>query len=149
MRRPRTPWMQCCRTRNGGSGSQTRQAGTRHQLEHPPGSLQRSGGRRRVGVRKFAFDIWGNTVNFAARMESAGAANRVNLSETTGFAVFDFIECESRGPVRIKEGREMEMYFAVGLKQELLQGPKVDGIPEAFEINTRRSSPSSRVLFPI
>jgi class 3 adenylate cyclase/ligand-binding sensor domain-containing protein len=85
-----------------------------------------------VGVRKFAFDIWGNTVNFAARMESAGAANRVNLSETTGSRVFDFIECEARGPVRIKEGREMEMYFAIGLKQELLAGPMIDGIPEAF-----------------
>jgi class 3 adenylate cyclase len=85
-----------------------------------------------VGVRKFAFDIWGNTVNFAARMESAGSANRVNLSETTCSRVFDFIDCESRGPVRIKEGREMEMYFALRLKPELLAGPLIDGIPQAF-----------------
>ena len=67
-----------------------------------------------VGVRKFAFDIWGNTVNFAARMESAGQPGRVNLSETTYRRVEQFIECEPRGAVRIKEGREMEMFFAVG-----------------------------------
>lgn len=85
-----------------------------------------------VGVRKFAFDIWGNTVNFASRMESAGSANRVNLSETTGRRVLDFIECEPRGAVRIKEGREMDMYFAVRLKPELLLGPIINGIPEAF-----------------
>ncbi len=71
-----------------------------------------------VGVRKFAFDIWGNTVNFAARMESSGAANRVNLSETTYKLVADFFECESRGLVRIKEGREMQMYFAVAPKPD-------------------------------
>jgi len=85
-----------------------------------------------VGVRKFAFDIWGNTVNFAARMESAGQPGRVNLSETTYQRVERFIECEPRGEVPIKEGRRMEMYFAVNPRPELLQGPVVDGIPEAF-----------------
>jgi class 3 adenylate cyclase len=85
-----------------------------------------------VGVRKFAFDIWGNTVNFAARMESAGQPGRVNLSETTFQRVEPFIECEPRGAVRIKEGREMAMYFAVGPKVELRQGPIVNGVPEAF-----------------
>jgi class 3 adenylate cyclase len=85
-----------------------------------------------VGVRKFAFDIWGNTVNFAARMESAGSPGRVNLSETTCQRVGEFIQCEARGPVKIKEGREMEMFFAVGPKPELLQGPLIDGVPEAF-----------------
>jgi class 3 adenylate cyclase len=71
-----------------------------------------------VGVRKFAFDIWGNTVNFAARMESAGQPGRVNLSETTFQRVAQFIECEPRGPIAIKEGRRMEMYFAVGPKPD-------------------------------
>jgi class 3 adenylate cyclase len=71
-----------------------------------------------VGVRKFAFDIWGNTVNFAARMESAGQPGRVNLSETTFQRVERFIECEPRGAVPIKEGRRMEMYFALGPKPD-------------------------------
>jgi class 3 adenylate cyclase len=106
-----------------------------------------------VGVRKFAFDIWGNTVNFAARMESAGQPGRVNLSETTFQRVEPFIECEPRGAVRIKEGREMEMYFAVGPKFDLLQGPVVDGVPEAFRSayekafgEAPRSFPAASVL---
>ena len=85
-----------------------------------------------VGVRKFAFDIWGNTVNFAARMESSGQPGRVNLSETTFQRVQDFIECEPRGAVKIKEGREMQMYFAVGPKAELVQGSLVNSVPAAF-----------------
>jgi hypothetical protein len=56
----------------------------------------------------------------------------VNLSETTYQRVERFIECEPRGEVPIKEGRRMEMYFAVNPRPELLQGPVVDGIPEAF-----------------
>ena len=106
-----------------------------------------------VGVRKFAFDIWGNTVNFAARMESAGQPGCVNLSETTFQRVQQFIECEARGPVKIKEGREMEMFFALWPKVELLQGATVDGIPEAFRAayekafgEPPRSFPSSDVL---
>jgi class 3 adenylate cyclase len=85
-----------------------------------------------VGVRKFAFDIWGNTVNFAARMESAGQPGRVNLSETTYQRVEHFIECEARGLVPIKEGRRMEMYFALSPKHALLQGPSINGVPEEF-----------------
>jgi class 3 adenylate cyclase len=85
-----------------------------------------------VGVRKFAFDIWGNTVNFAARMESAGQPGRVNLSETTFQRVEGFIECEARGAVPIKEGRRMEMYFACNPKLELLEGPLINGVPAAF-----------------
>ncbi len=65
-----------------------------------------------VGTRKFAFDIWGDTVNFAARMESSGVAGQVNLSESTRVATHGLIECKPRGLVKIKEGREMQMYLA-------------------------------------
>lgn len=85
-----------------------------------------------VGVRKFAFDIWGDTVNFASRMESCGTAGRVNLSERMYRRVRDFIDCEPRGLVRTKEGREVEMYFALGLKPELVEGPLLDGMPVAY-----------------
>jgi class 3 adenylate cyclase len=74
-----------------------------------------------VGIRKFAYDIWGESVNFASRMESSGAPNRVNLSASTYMRVKDFFECEYRGKVPTKEGREFDMYFAVsalaGLRQ--------------------------------
>ncbi len=71
-----------------------------------------------VGSKKFAFDIWGNSVNLASRMESSGSANCVNISADTYHHVKDFIECEARGLVRTKEGRYMEMYFARRLKPE-------------------------------
>ena len=72
-----------------------------------------------VGVRKFTFDIWGNTVNLASRMESSGAVGRVNLSESTWALVEEFIECEERGHVQTKDKRDLRMYFAEGLKPEL------------------------------
>lgn len=65
-----------------------------------------------VGVRKFAFDIWGDTVNLASRMESSGVPGRVNLSARTYSLVKDHIECEPRGPIRTKDGRDLEMFFA-------------------------------------
>jgi class 3 adenylate cyclase len=84
-----------------------------------------------VGVRKFAFDIWGETVNFASRFESSGSANRVNISSQTHELVCDFIDCEPRGPIKIKEGRKLEMYFARGIRSDLLDSDP-DGAPAAF-----------------
>lgn len=68
-----------------------------------------------VGVKKFAFDIWGDTVNLASRMESSGVPNRVNISAATYARVKDVIACEARGLVRTKDGRDLAMYFANGL----------------------------------
>jgi class 3 adenylate cyclase len=75
-----------------------------------------------VGINKFAFDIWGDTVNYSSRMESSGEANRINLSERTYSRVKDFFDCEHRGKVLIKEKRELEMYFANGILPTLLNG---------------------------
>lgn len=72
-----------------------------------------------VGFRKFAFDIWGDTVNLASRMESSGAPDRVNLSERTYLAVQHKFECEARGMVATKDGRYLPMYFALGYKTTL------------------------------
>jgi class 3 adenylate cyclase len=67
-----------------------------------------------VGTRKFAFDIWGNTVNFAARMESSGVPGHVNMSERTCDLTRGLIHTRARGNVKIKEGRELPMYLAIG-----------------------------------
>ena len=101
-----------------------------------------------VGKRKFAFDIWGNTVNFAARMESSGAPNKVNLSEVTWKRVHDFVDCEPRGGIRIKEGREMPMYFASGPQSGLVTGPVVSGIPDAFKSKYEETFHSQLKAFP-
>jgi len=75
-----------------------------------------------VGIQKFAFDVWGDTVNYASRMESSGQPNRVNMSADTYRRVKDFFACEYRGKVMTKDKRETDMYFADGILPSLLDG---------------------------
>ena len=67
-----------------------------------------------VGTKKFAFDIWGDTVNIASRMESAGAVGRVNISAYTYDLVRSSFACEYRGKVSAKGKGEVDMYFVTG-----------------------------------
>ncbi len=64
-----------------------------------------------VGVKKFAYDIWGDTVNTAARMEQSGETGKVNISETTRELVKDDFECTYRGEIEAKNKGKMRMYF--------------------------------------
>jgi class 3 adenylate cyclase len=64
-----------------------------------------------VGVRKFAYDIWGDTVNTAARMEQSGEAGKINISQATYDLVKDKFTCEYRGEVEAKGKGSMKMYF--------------------------------------
>ena len=66
-----------------------------------------------VGLKKFQYDIWGDTVNTASRMESNGRVGKVNISNDTYELIkndpeFSF---ESRGKVSVKGKGEMEMWF--------------------------------------
>lgn len=64
-----------------------------------------------VGQRKFTYDLWGETVIVASRMESAGVEGRVNISSTTHDLVKEFYDCEYRGKI-IAEGKgKVDMYF--------------------------------------
>lgn len=65
-----------------------------------------------VGTKKFAFDIWGDTVNIASRMESASEAGRVNISAYTYDLVRSAFDCHYRGKINAKGKGEMDMYFA-------------------------------------
>lgn len=64
-----------------------------------------------VGIKKFAYDIWGDTVNTASRMESSGEVGKVNISETTFNLVSKYFKCTSRGKIKAKNKGEIEMYF--------------------------------------
>jgi class 3 adenylate cyclase len=64
-----------------------------------------------VGVRKFAYDIWGDTVNTAARMEQHGEPGRINISQSTYELVKDDYRCQYRGAVPAKNKGEIPMYF--------------------------------------
>ena len=66
-----------------------------------------------IGHKKFAYDIWGDTVNIASRLESTGEAGRINLSRATWEAVRDHYECEYRGKLAAKNRGEVDMYFVV------------------------------------
>ena len=64
-----------------------------------------------VGVKKFAYDIWGDTVNIASRMESSGEAGKVNISGTTYEIVKDKFNCIHRGKIQAKNKGAIDMYF--------------------------------------
>lgn len=64
-----------------------------------------------VGVNKFAYDIWGDTVNIAARMESQSETGRVNISESTFRKVKYNFDCTYRGKVQAKNKGMIDMYF--------------------------------------
>lgn len=64
-----------------------------------------------VGSKKFAYDIWGDTVNVAARMESGGEAGKINISGTTFELIKNDFECTYRGKVSAKNKGDIEMYF--------------------------------------
>jgi len=64
-----------------------------------------------VGIKKFAYDIWGDTVNIAARMESSGEAGKVNISGATYEQVKDNFRCGYRGKIEAKNKGVIDMYF--------------------------------------
>ena len=64
-----------------------------------------------IGKNKFAYDIWGDTVNLASRMESSGESDKVNISGATYELVKDFFKCTHRGKVQAKNKGEVDMYF--------------------------------------
>ncbi len=64
-----------------------------------------------VGVKKFAYDIWGDTVNTAARMETNSEPGKINISETTYELVKDKFTCTYRGEIEAKGKGMLKMYF--------------------------------------
>lgn len=72
-----------------------------------------------VGKKKFAYDIWGDTVNTASRMESSGDVHRVNISGSTYELVRDFFQCTHRGKIHAKGKGEVDMYFVDRILPEL------------------------------
>jgi len=71
-----------------------------------------------VGKKKFIYDIWGTTVNLAARMQAEGELGRVNISDATYGYVSDYFECEYRGKIKTKGDELVDMYFVNRLKPE-------------------------------
>ena len=64
-----------------------------------------------VGTKKFQYDIWGNTVNIASRLESSSIPGRINVSESTFLEVKELYNFEYRGEIEVKQGQKFKMYF--------------------------------------
>jgi adenylate cyclase len=64
-----------------------------------------------VGIKKFAYDIWGDTVNVASRMESNSEPGKVNISQSTFEQVKDQFACTYRGEIEAKNKGKVKMYF--------------------------------------
>ncbi|MDH3711485.1 MAG: tetratricopeptide repeat protein [Cyclobacteriaceae bacterium] len=64
-----------------------------------------------VGTKKFAYDIWGDTVNIASRMEANSEPGRINISEQTYGLIKGHFDCEYRGEIKVKNRGKMKMYF--------------------------------------
>ena len=69
-----------------------------------------------VGIRKFAYDIWGDTVNLASQMEHHSLPGKINISENTFSLINGFFNCTSRGKIEAKSKGEIEMFFVEGKK---------------------------------
>ena len=76
-----------------------------------------------VGSKKYSYDIWGDSVNIASRMESSGEVGKVNISETTYILIQEFFDCEYRGKMPVKYKGEIDMYFVKGFKVQFTEDP--------------------------
>ena len=70
-----------------------------------------------IGRKKFIYDLWGDAVNTASRMESHGASGVIQVSETTYELIKDEFSCEPRGTVMVKGKGEMPVWYVVGSKR--------------------------------
>lgn len=79
-----------------------------------------------VGKKKYAYDIWGDTVNIASRMESNGEAGKVNISSATYDHIKENYVCQHRGKISAKNIGEVDMYFVErNIKEPALQPASV------------------------
>lgn len=100
-----------------------------------------------IGTEKFSYDVWGDTVNTASRMESSGMPEMVNISRETYNAVAGFFDCEYRGKLVAKNKGEIDMFFVRRLKAEyaadaagIIPNEKLLGIRRAIETQIRSAA---------
>lgn len=73
-----------------------------------------------VGTKKFAYDIWGDSVNIASRMESNSESGKINISENTYELIKDAFDCDYRGEIEVKNRGLMKMYFINDSKHKMI-----------------------------
>ena len=69
-----------------------------------------------IGQKKFAYDLWGDAVNTASRMESHGTSNVIQITRNTYEFIKDEFICEPQNPIHVKGKGEMEVWYVLGRK---------------------------------
>jgi class 3 adenylate cyclase len=67
-----------------------------------------------IGRKRFLYDLWGDAVNMASRMESHGTPGRIQITEATHELLKDDFECEPRGSIAVKGKGEMDTWYLIG-----------------------------------
>ena len=94
-----------------------------------------------VGKRKFTYDIWGDAVNIASRLETNGTPSRVNISESTHHRVKELFVTETRGIIEAKNKGRLAMFFVNRIKPEFSADAEGRVPDERFQ--SRRSGVAS------
>ncbi len=76
-----------------------------------------------IGSKKYFYDIWGDSVNTASRMESSGQIGEVNISHDTYLLIQNYFDCHYRGKIMAKNKGLLKMYFVKGIKPHLTNDP--------------------------
>jgi class 3 adenylate cyclase len=97
-----------------------------------------------VGQRKFIYDIWGDAVNIASRLEAAGGACRVNVSDSVYNRIRPLMEWEARGAVEIKNKMPINMHFLARIKPEFSRDPEGLRPNDGFHRECERLFPGYR-----
>lgn len=99
-----------------------------------------------VGKSKFIYDVWGDAVNIAARLEGAGGAGRINVSDTVFSRVRSLMEFEPRGAVEVKNKPPINMHFLSRIKPEFSRDPEGLRPNDAFHRECEKLFPGYRAV---
>jgi class 3 adenylate cyclase len=94
-----------------------------------------------VGQRKFIYDVWGDAVNVAARLEAAGAAGRINLSDAVLNRVRSLFDVEDRGSIDVKNKGPLRMHYLIRIKPGLSRDDTGHVASDAFHRECERLFP--------
>lgn len=100
-----------------------------------------------VGVKKFQYDVWGDTVNIASRMESSGEVGRVNISGVTYDLIKDKFVCQYRGKLPAKGKGDMDMYFVLDRNSSKSINESKDFLAATNYILTKLKNELPKTLF--
>jgi guanylate cyclase len=84
-----------------------------------------------IGRKKFIYDLWGEAVNLASRMESHGRSQNIQITRSTHELVKDAFDCEARGTIEVKGAGRVEVWHVIGRKRAAGSERTARGFTEA------------------